>query len=226
MPTIKIVPMPGVSVPGPQGQPGPQGIPGPSGPAGQDALWNYRGEYDNGADYYPGDVVTFAGGTYYRTGEPNPGYYPTDPTYWDPIALPGAPAVFPSAVSWTPVLSGTGFAQTSNPATGTYLKYGSMVVVNLFVPFTNVTDFGTGQYSITLPFPALAHMDVFAGSIHNTGPTTDHYSLKGHLGAGSTTMSLWYVSGSSKDEPFKYNAPINLNTTDLFHMHFIYEIQE
>lgn len=89
---------------GPQGEPGlnglegdqgPQGVPGETGPQGApgaDALWNYRGEYDNGADYNIGDVVTFAGGTYYRILPPNAGYYPTDPTYWDPIALPGSSA--------------------------------------------------------------------------------------------------------------------------------------
>lgn len=140
----------------------------------------------------------------------------------------GEPGVFqfPTPVSWTPVVSGTGFSQTSNPATGTYLNYGPMVVVNLLVPFTSVTDFGTGQYSVTLPFAAKQHADVFAGSIHNTGPTTDHYSLKGHLTAGSSTMTLWYISGTSRDEPFDHNSPITLNTTDLFHMHFIYEIEE
>jgi hypothetical protein len=134
--------------------------------------------------------------------------------------------VFPQPVSWTPEVSGTGFTQTSNPATGTYLKYGSMVVVNIFVPFSNVTNFGSGQYSVTLPFPAKNHVDVFAGSIHNTGPSTDHYSLKGHLADESSSMSLWYISGASRDEPFDHNSPITLNTTDLFHMHFIYEIQE
>lgn len=102
MAVVKIVPMPGMSVEGPQGPVGPQGatgaqgpagaqgLVGPQGPAGVDALWNYRGEYDNGADYNVGDVVTFAGGTYYRILPPNAGYFPTDPTYWDPIALPGA----------------------------------------------------------------------------------------------------------------------------------------
>ena len=133
---------------------------------------------------------------------------------------------FPTAVNWTPVVSGTGFAQTSNPATGTYIKYGSVVFANIFAPFSNVTNFGTGQYSVTLPFPAKNHVDVFAGSIHDTGTTTDHHSLKGHLSNGSNSMSLWYISGTSKDEPFDHNSPITINTTDLFHMHFMYEIQE
>ena len=72
--------------PGPQGDTGPQGAPGAN---GADALWNFVGEYNNGADYWPGDVVTYAGGTYYRVGEPNPGY-PPGTVYWTTIATPGA----------------------------------------------------------------------------------------------------------------------------------------
>ena len=76
----------GEGIPGPTGPQGPQGE---TGPAGADALWNFVGEYDNGADYNVGDVVTYFGGTYYRILPPNPGYIPTDPTYWDVIASPG-----------------------------------------------------------------------------------------------------------------------------------------
>ena len=135
----------------------------------------------------------------------------------------GESSTFPDPVDWTPVVSGAGFSQTQNIATGTYLQYGKMVQVNLYVPFTFVTLFGTGQYSVTLPFAAARHTDVFAGSIHNSGTPTEHYSLKGHLSEGSTDMTLWYISGASKDEPFKQGYPITLNTADLFHMSFIYE---
>lgn len=113
MPTIKIVPFPGAPGPrglqGPRGYQGDQGIPGiqgesglsglegPQGPQGepgtngQDALWNFLGEYSNGADYSPGDVVTYNGGTYYRIGEPNQGYAPGT-EYWTTIAAKGADA--------------------------------------------------------------------------------------------------------------------------------------
>jgi hypothetical protein len=67
------------------GAPGPQG---PAGADGEDALWNFIGEYDNGLSYAPGDVVTYSGGTYYRVGEPNPGY-PPGTSYWTTIAEPG-----------------------------------------------------------------------------------------------------------------------------------------
>jgi hypothetical protein len=42
----------------------------------------YVGIYDNGADYYPGDVVSYNGSFYIRINEPNPGYPPGTP-YWE-----------------------------------------------------------------------------------------------------------------------------------------------
>jgi hypothetical protein len=51
---------------------------------------NYLGAYDNGGDYYPGQVVSYNGALYIRTGEPNPGY-PPGTSYWaefDPAASP------------------------------------------------------------------------------------------------------------------------------------------
>ncbi len=170
MPTIKIVPMPGVSVPGPQGPRGYQGetgLAGPQGPAGADA-------------------------------------------------------VFPEPVEWTPVLSNNGFVQSSNISHGHYYKYGRMTVVNLNVPFSNVTNFGTGQYSLTLPFAAATHMDIFGGTLHDTS-TNSFYTIKGHVEANSNVMTLWYLSVVTKDAEFDHNSPFELDTTDLFHMNFIYE---
>jgi hypothetical protein len=51
---------------------------------------DYQGAYNNGADYSPGQVVTFNGELYRRVGEPNPGYPPPG-SYWavfDPSASP------------------------------------------------------------------------------------------------------------------------------------------
>ena len=124
--------------------------------------------------------------------------------------------------SYSPVWSGTGLAFTGTPATGTYIKIGNLVQVYLDVNFTNVTNFGSGQYSLTLPHPSKYHTDVYGGSIHNVGSTTDHYSLKGHLLPTSSTMTLWYISGSSQDQIFDHNSPINLVTADKFYMSFSY----
>ena len=128
----------------------------------------------------------------------------------------------PTPTSWTPVLTGTGFVQSSNPATGSYMHFGKLAVVNLSIPFSAVTNFGTGQYQINLPVAAAKHTDLWAGTLHNTS-SSDFYSIKGHVDAESSTMTLWAIASTLKDEPFKYNYPIVLDTTDLFHMSFIYE---
>lgn len=145
--------------------------------------------------------------------------------FTNPVTQQDLAGAFPEPVAWTPVLDGVGFTQTSNPATGTYMRYGRMIVVNLLIPFSEVTDFGTGQYSVTLPFAASFHQDVVAGSLHNTNASA-HYTVKGHLSDASNVMTIWYISGASRDEPFTHNSPISLDTTDLFHMSFIYETDE
>lgn len=134
-------------------------------------------------------------------------------------------AIFPGPVSFTPVWSGTGLVY-SGGVTGDYTLFGRQVFVNLNANFTNVTNFGTGQYSITLPFTSSKHQDVFAGSAHNENGTVIHWSLKGHLAAGSNVMTLWYLKAQGNkmvDDPFKFDEPFTLATTDQFHLSFNYE---
>jgi hypothetical protein len=134
-------------------------------------------------------------------------------------------AIFPTQTSFTPVWSGTGLAY-SGGATGDHTVFGNQVFVNINIAFTGVTNFGTGQYSITLPFTAAKHQDVFAGSVHDAGSPVVHWSLKGHLTAGSNVMTLWYLGAQGnklRDEPFTHNNPFTLATADEFHLSFNYE---
>jgi len=124
--------------------------------------------------------------------------------------------------SYSPVWSGTGLAFTGTPATGSYIKIGNFVMLQIDVIYTTVTNFGTGQYSLTLPFASKYHTDVYGGSAHDTDPTLTHYSLKGHLTPSSTTMTLWQHAGSSADAPMDFNTPFNATTSDKFHMSFSY----
>jgi hypothetical protein len=179
MPTIKIVPMPGLVTPGPTGPQGPTGSTGPTGALG-----------------------------------PTGAQGPTGST--------GPAAQFPNSINWTPVLSGTGFSQSSNAATGTYTRFGNLVFTNLNVPFSSATSFGTGQYSVTLPFASAKHTDIIGGSLHDTS-TGRFYTIKGHLDENTLTMSIWYISGTGLDDGLDYNSPFLLDTTDLFHMSFTYE---
>jgi hypothetical protein len=137
---------------------------------------------------------------------------------------PAGGAVFPTSTAFTPTWSGTGLAY-SGGASGDHTAFGNQVFVNINILFSGVTNFGTGQYSVTLPFISAKHQDVFAGSVHDQS-ANQHWSIKGHLNAGSNVMSLWFLSSQGnklRDEPFKYNDPITLDTTDQFHLSFNYE---
>jgi hypothetical protein len=59
--------------------------------------------------------------------------------------------------SYTPVWSGTGLTYTGTPTSGFYIKIGNLVQIQITVDFDNVTNFGTGQYSLTLPFTSKYH---------------------------------------------------------------------
>ena len=125
--------------------------------------------------------------------------------------------------SYNPVWSGTGLAFTNTPATGNYIKIGNYIIVQIDVIMTNVTNFGTGQYSLTLPFPSKYHTDVYGGSIHKiVNQGIDHYSIKGHLSPASSNFTIWNIGSSAQDEPFDHNSPILLTTSDKFHMSFTY----
>jgi hypothetical protein len=125
--------------------------------------------------------------------------------------------------SYNSVWSGTGLTFTGTPVTASYIKIGNLVQVQIDVDFTNVTNFGTGQYSLTIPFNSKYHTDVYGGSVHDVvNQGVDHFSIKGHLTDSSTTMTIWSIGSSSKDEPFDHNSPFNLATADRFHMSFSY----
>ena len=124
---------------------------------------------------------------------------------------------------YTPVWSGTGLAYTGTPTSGYYIKIGNLVQLQIDVLCTTVTNFGTGQYSLTLPFASKYHTDVYGGSVHDITPSgIDHYSLKGHLSPSSTTMTIWDMASAARDEPMDHNSPFNLAVSDSFHMSFTY----
>lgn len=124
---------------------------------------------------------------------------------------------------YSPIWSGTGLTYTGTPALGYYVKVGNIVTVQIDVEFDNVTNFGTGQYHLTLPFNSLYHTDVYGGSVHQTvNQGVDHYSIKGHLSDNSNDIAIWYVDSSSQDQPFDYNSPVGIDQQDKFHMSFTY----
>jgi hypothetical protein len=114
-------------------------------------------------------------------------------------------------LSYTPTWSGTGLAFTGTPATGTYIRVGKMVFYNIQVNCATVTNFGTGQYSITLPTglaPATSFQHL--GGLHKGA---DHYTLLADLGASSTSITLYHPTANGSQDIFSHNKPTTLTTS-------------
>jgi len=136
---------------------------------------DYRGLYDNGADYWPGQVVSYNGELYIRTGEPNPGY-PPGSSYWsafDPSASPAfklwvdlskADTVHTHAateitglssyiIASAPGLSITTTVHTATGATDTYSVGGlaSSDPAHVLVQLNGVTQTPVTDYLIDFP---------------------------------------------------------------------------
>ena len=189
-------------VAGPQGVTGPQGPTGPTGPRGPIG--------PSGGEQGPA-------GPQGETG-------PQGPT--GPTGPAGAAAVIPGKVSYQPtfgVVAGSGDAPTwtSEPATGSYVKLGNLVFFNIEVSLATISDFGSGNYTLTLPFASDSEFTVRSGGIHRGGSNDNHYNLAGEMTAGSSVMELRYAYGT-QEYPFFHNSPYSLTTAGEFHISGVY----
>lgn len=113
----------------------------------------------------------------------------------------------------------------SGPAiTGSYVRMGALVHFRIDVDFDNILTFGTGQYYLTLPFPAKHNYYLRDGCLHDISAGRD-YAMGGHVFAGSGQLLLRSTSSNGNDVPFEHNVPVNLATADNFHVSGTYEIQ-
>ena len=127
-------------------------------------------------------------------------------------------------VTFTSTWSGTGLAYTGTPAIGQYSRVGKMITFYILVTLTNVTNFGTGNYSLTLPsgLPSQMHA-VVNGGLHDTS-TNNHLNLLGDLEPGSGAIALYYPTSNGVNDRFDHNSPINLATNDYFYISGTYFI--
>jgi hypothetical protein len=122
--------------------------------------------------------------------------------------------------------TGTQPTFTGDPLfTGSYTKWGNVVHFAFDVDMDNITSFGTGQYFITLPFPAQTNYLFRDGCLHDIS-ANDQYAISGHVNANSTQLLLYSVASNGRDVPFTNNVPVNLSTADNFHIAGTYEIQQ
>lgn len=131
----------------------------------------------------------------------------------------------PIPVAFTPTGGGTGLVITGPAFSGRYTLVGNLCYFSFVVVMTNITNFGTGQYFINLPFPTLSPMIARDGCLHDTS-TGNQYHISGHAFAGTTRMDLFTTDTQGNrlyDFAFKQGEPITLATADTFHIQGVYE---
>lgn len=125
--------------------------------------------------------------------------------------------------------AGTGLVASGNPAIGTYTKLGKLVFFNIKVSFTTVTNFGTGQYSLTLPFQPDADYVFRDGGLHQGSV---HYDVAMDIEEGSKTGLLYHTQATNGansyayDDPFTSSNPHALTTSGYFYISGTYTTSE
>ena len=116
-----------------------------------------------------------------------------------------------------------GTAPTFNGAplfTGSYMKIGNLVHFQIQVDMDNITSFGTGQYFVSLPFPAKYPYKFREGCLHDISASLD-YEIGGHVIANSTELLLSSSDAQGNttyDVAFTSTSPITIEVADNFHI--------
>jgi len=114
--------------------------------------------------------------------------------------------VWPSQARYTSDFTATGLAFTGTGATAPgynsyYLKHGSLVMFYIEILCTTVTNFGTGQYSMSLPFLPAHSGNHFAGWVWRDPavPADDanHIILNADHNGATKQLDLHFLVGAS-----------------------------
>lgn len=119
-------------------------------------------------------------------------------------------------VPYTPTWSGTGLTFTGTPALGYYSRVGKMITYHIQVNCATVTNFGTGQYSLTVPTGLNPGFDFqHLGGIHKNA---DHYTLLADLEASTNSFKLYHPTANGAQDIFSYNKPVVLTTATTWYV--------
>jgi len=109
--------------------------------------------------------------------------------------------------------------------TGSYTKIGNLCFFQIDVQFSNITDFGTGQYYLTLPFDSEHQQTMRQGCIEDAS-TGRKYAISGHVEANDNVLALFGLASNGLDEDFTKSTPLQLEMADSFHVAGTYEIKQ
>ena len=159
------------------------------------------------------DIVVNVTGAVYKDSITEPNRYATMSDITTPT----------TEVSFTVAGGSAGTAPTFNGAplfSGSYIKTGDLVHFQIQVDMDNITNFGTGQYYVDLPFPSKYGYKFREGCLHDISTGKD-YEIGGHVLPGESRVTLTSTdtqSGTVFDIPFTSTAPVTLTTADNFHV--------
>lgn len=123
------------------------------------------------------------------------------------------PALSPTSVRWSPVFQATGLTFTGSGATyptynSYYVKAGQLVTFWIAVDFTTVTNFGTGQFKVDLPFAPIPSAANHFIAWSWVDPSQSPDELNGHKQLiadhipGSQTLDLhWLQATTANPKP-------------------------
>lgn len=136
-----------------------------------------------------------------------------------PAGIPASPETFSST------LSATGLVVTGDPVDFEYIANGKLVHFWAEIDFSAISDFGSGQLQISLPF-ACAHDFISRdGHLHDISKT-NHYVASGECEEGTSVLKFFTPSGSkAQDEVLDYNSPISLTSLDYIDISGTYQAE-
>lgn len=156
---------------------------------------------------------------------------------------PGEPWLPPAPVRWSPTFSATGLTFTGTGSTyptytSYYLKLGQLVTFNIKCEMTTVTNFGTGQFKLELPFTpiptAANHFSAWAW----INPALPADELNGHVQMvadhlpGSAILDMhWLKETTASPKPLiesilSQGTPLTFTTASVLYVNGTYIAEE
>jgi hypothetical protein len=126
----------------------------------------------------------------------------------------------PETTSYTPVWSAAGLTFVGTPTNGRYIRYGDNVTFSIRVDFTNVTNVGTGQYRLTLPFiPATGFSFMYTGVVDVSGSYSGTtYNIIANNQSGSAFIDLFVLGTNDIRTALTGAAPATLTSASVIHV--------
>lgn len=141
------------------------------------------------------------------------------------LTVNGNAVVTQSSASFNPQFTDASGTTAGATATGNYTLLDGLCYFRVYIDFATCTNFGTGQYQITLPFPSAQTMTQRGGTLHQTTGNSLYHIAGITENTTSNVIHNLYYSGSTTDLAWKYNTPVSATSvTSHFDISGIYQI--